>query len=170
LTKQLVELHGGRIDVESVVGKGSLFTVWLPDQPLTSSKGTANHKKNTNSHGSIVLVEDDGESAALICEVLTAAGYHIVWLIDGSTALAQIELLQPKAVIVDWQLRGMDGYEITYCLRSSPSTQHIKVLALTTHAITKEQEFDLNAIVDDYLSKPIKQSQLLRQVSSLMKH
>lgn len=170
LTKQLVELHGGRIDVESVVGKGSLFTVWLPDQPLVSSKATANHKKNSNSHGSIVLVEDDGESAALICEVLTAAGYHVVWLIDGSTALAQIELLQPKAVIVDWQLRGMDGYEITYCLRSSPSTQHIKVLALTTHAITKEQEIDLSTIADDYLVKPIKQSQLLRQVTILMKH
>ncbi len=171
LTKQLIELHGGRIEVESVVGEGSVFTVWLPDQPLAatmSSKGTISHAKSSNPQGSIVLVEDNGESATLICEILTAAGYHVVWLIDGSTALGQIELLQPKTVIVDWQLRGVDGYEITHCLRNSPTTQHIKVLALITPTLSEDQEDDITAIVDHFLPKPIEPAQLLDQVTVLM--
>lgn len=171
LTKQLIELHGGSIEVESVVGEGSIFTVWLPDQPLAatlSNKGAVSHRKNSDPQGSIVLVEDNGESATLICEILTTAGYHVVWLIDGSTALGQIELLQPKTVIVDWQLRGVDGYEITHCLRNSPTTQHIKVLALITPTLTEDQEDNISAIVDHFLPKPIEPAQLLDQVTVLM--
>jgi two-component system sensor histidine kinase/response regulator len=71
-------------------------------------------------------VEDHEESATPICEILTAAGYQVVWLIDGSTAVEQIELLQPKAVIVDWQLRGMDGYEITTACVTHPQPNKSK--------------------------------------------
>lgn len=171
LTKQFVELHGGRIEVESVVGEGSCFTVWLPNQPLASStsmKESALDRKNFIVQGSIVLVESQEESATSICEILTAAGYHVVWLIDGSTAFQQIELLQPNAVIVDWQLRGMDGYEIAHCLRNSPSTQQIKILALTMSTIAEDQEDEFSALIDDYLLKPVEPLQLLQRVTALM--
>ncbi len=169
LTKQLVELHGGRIEVESVAGEGSCFTVWLPTQQKdTAAKTTTIQRKNSSSQGSIVLVEDQEENATPICEILTAAGYHVVWLIDGSTAFEQIQLLQPKAVIVNWQLTGVDGDEISYCLRNSPKTQQIKVLALMTSSLTTVQADELNGRVDDYLSKPIEPTLLLDKVMALM--
>lgn len=170
LTKQLVELHGGRITVESVFGEGSLFTVWLPSQLLVTAtpKVTTTPTYISLPHGSIVLVEDQEEIATSICEILTAASYQIIWLTDASTAVAQIALLQPKAVILGWQLLGMDGSEMTHSLRSSPETEQIKVLALTTPTLSEDQEHDLNAIADDYLHKPIEPMQLLHKVTALM--
>jgi two-component system, sensor histidine kinase and response regulator len=169
LTKQLVELHGGRIEVESVVDEGSCFTVWLPiQQKDTAAKTVAIQRKNSSSQGSIVLVEEQEENATPICEILTAAGYHVVWLIDGPTAFEQIQLLQPKAVIVNWQLTGVDGDEISYCLRNSPKTQQIKVLALMTSTLTAVKRDELNGCVDDYLSKPIEPTLLLDKVMALM--
>ncbi len=171
LTKQLVELHAGRIEVESALGEGSVFTVWLPCQPLdttASANVTATQENTSKPQGSIVLVEDQEESATPICEILTTAGYQVVWLLDGSSALGQIELLQPKAVIVNWHLRGMDGYEISYYLRNSPATQHIKVLALTTSTPLQQQEYDLRSLIDDYLAKPVEPAQLLHKVTALV--
>jgi two-component system, sensor histidine kinase and response regulator len=171
LTKQLVELHGGRITVESVVAQGSLFTVWLPNHPTTteeSIKATLTPSYLSIPNGIIVLVEDQEETATSICEILTAGGYQIIWLIDASTAVAQIALLQPKAVILGWQLAGMDGFEMMQCLRNSPETQRIKVLALTNPSLPENQEQSLSRVVDDYLYKPIEPLQLLHKVIAMM--
>ncbi|MFB8788850.1 MAG: ATP-binding protein [Potamolinea sp.] len=171
LTKQLVELHGGRIEVESVLNEGSLFTVCLPNQPKISAQLTKEahvHKQNYQPQGSILLIEEQEENATLICDILTAAGYQIVWLINGSTAIDQIELLQPKAVILDWQLQGRDGYEVIEYLRNSPATKHIKVLALTNSTVTDLDEQELSWTVDDFLSKPVEPMQLLDKITTLM--
>lgn len=170
LTKQLVDLHGGRITVESVVAQGSLFTVWLPNNPTTTD---AIKLKVTPSYisiasGTIVLVEDQEETATSICEILTAGGYQIIWLTDASTAVEQIALLQPKAVILGWQLAGMDGWEMMQFLRNSPETQGIKVLALINSSLSENQEQDLKMTVDDYLYKPIEPLQLLHKVLAIM--
>ncbi|MBW4492003.1 MAG: response regulator [Oscillatoria princeps RMCB-10] len=169
LTKQLVELHGGMIEVESAVGEGSTFTVWLPAQPLSPAvpalAAQAPKESPARFQGGIVLIEDDEEMATLMCDILTAAGYQVVWLIEGSTAIEQIELLEPVAVIVDMELPGMDGNEIISELRQSPVGQQLKVLGLTAktpHALELGGEG-----ADDLLLKPVQPARLLQKITKL---
>ncbi|MCU0547457.1 MAG: ATP-binding protein [Oscillatoriaceae cyanobacterium Prado104] len=176
LTKQLVELHGGAIEVNSTVDVGSTFTVFIPAQSLVKDELSRDKHENLNSplmshsalRGSIVLVEADEETAMLICNILTAAGMQVVWIIEGSAAVAQIELLQPNATIVDMRLPGMSGREIIHQLRQKPATQNIKILALTAGEIPAGEISAATGGADDCLVKPIHPQQLLDKVMVLM--
>jgi len=165
LTKQLVELNHGRIEVKSTIGKGSTFTVWIPNNIDKQRKILA--KKHTEPilgfNKTIILIEKDEETATLICELLTAAQYQIVWLIDSSTALKKVELLQPKLVIVDKELS--EHYHISRDLRYLKTTQNIKILLLSNQISYNEQNE-----IDDYLLKPIQPNLLLQRITSLLSY
>lgn len=135
LTKQLVELHGGQIEVESAVNVGSIFTVMLPAQSLTSRKGDPKPSKFLefqHSEKRIILIEKHEAIAHLLCDLLTAAGHQVIWMIDGMTALQQIEILKPEVVIVSTQLAGMSTSELLQRLRQQNLRQPFKVLVLAT--------------------------------------
>ncbi|MGB8698032.1 MAG: ATP-binding protein, partial [Thermosynechococcaceae cyanobacterium] len=96
LTKQFVDMHHGWIEVNSAAGQGATFTVELPNQRLLQSgDAMLQLPYSPDNNTRIVLIEDDEEVATLICEMLTAAGYHVVWLLEDSTAIEQIHFLQP---------------------------------------------------------------------------
>ncbi|NET84886.1 MAG: response regulator, partial [Moorea sp. SIO1F2] len=159
------------IEVESVVGEGSCFTVWLPTQPMvpaTSGKAMPKSNLTLKAQGTVALVENQEEMATLICEILTAAGYKVIWLIDGSTAIKQIALLKPQTIIIDWQLPTREGYEMTQWLRQSSTTGGVKILALTIPSLPNIEQQEMMEVVDDYLYKPIEPMDLLYRVMALV--
>jgi two-component system sensor histidine kinase/response regulator len=174
LTKQLVELHNGRIEVESTVGSGSTFTVWLPVQPVPTNINSiglrsvnGNEPLPIKPAGQVVLIEDREEVAILICDILTSASYQVVWLSETANAIEQIKLLEPSLAIVDLRLIGVDDYEVTHYLRHSSATRQIKVLALIADEVPEDWESDLVATIDDYLPQPIHPEKLLQKVLAL---
>jgi len=134
LTKQLVDLHGGWIDVKSTAGVGSVFTVRLPPQSIDDRQQIPKTRSLTVSSpvkGRIVLIEHREETANLICDVLTAAGYQIIWMMEGANAIEQIEVLRPIAVIANAHLPDIDGHNLIQQLRRNPATKSLKIIVLT---------------------------------------
>ena len=173
LTKQLVELHSGIIEVESTVNIGSTFTVKLPAQPLKLANEKLKQKGESASNilslqGTVVLIEQEEDLATIICDILTAAGLKVVWIIEGSTAVEQIILLQPVAVILDIDLPGIDGVDIIQQLCTTSSTKNIKILALTTVNTEINREYYYAAGVDECLTKPINLEYLLSKMIVLL--
>jgi two-component system, sensor histidine kinase and response regulator len=167
LTKQLVDLHQGWIGVESTEGKGSVFTVELPMQALPFANLTA-EPESLLAAGRIILIEAQEDSATLICDILTAAGYQVIWMIDPATAVQQIQLLQPLAVITALDLPSMDGYAIVHQLRQHPITNEIKIIALTSSLLPEEQQELLAIGANSYLTRPIDPEHLLYKVAAVL--
>jgi two-component system sensor histidine kinase/response regulator len=171
LTKQLVELHGGWIDVESTLEVGSVFTIGLPMQLSDAAPSACLQAPYTipeAAQGRIVLVESHEDSANIICDILTAAGYQIVWMVGGSTAVMQLEVLHPLVTLIDTQLSDSDSYEIMRQIRQNPATKKLKVIAISPIDTPEERERCLQVGADDYLARPIAPEQVLHKVSQLL--
>jgi two-component system sensor histidine kinase/response regulator len=168
LTKQLVELHGGWIEVESTVGVGSVFTVKLPMQKLSASGKSSRTTKLAAdpAQGRIILIEPNEDSASFICDLLLAAGYQVVWMLEGLAVTNQLEMLLPATIIMNVRLPDVDGRHLIRSLRQNPATEHLKVLAIVPAGdIDLKQWQDIGA--DDVLSQPIHPEALLQKVRLL---
>jgi two-component system, sensor histidine kinase and response regulator len=168
LTKQLVELHGGSIKVSSEVGVGSVFTVRIPQQQAISLAAPEPAPTLEPSVGRIVLVEDNEETASLICDMLTAAAYQVIWVVDGSQVLNQVELLQPAAVITSLTLASADGSDILAALHRATGAIKPKILALLDVDDKDQVAQALDAGASACVAKPIDPKQLLSTVNAVM--
>ncbi|ESA36612.1 gaf sensor hybrid histidine kinase [Leptolyngbya sp. Heron Island J] len=169
LTKQLVELHNGSIQVVSTPGKGSMFTVRIPLQQPDGIITPGQSIEPTT--GRIILLEDDETSASLICDLLTAANYQVIWVIEGSRIVHQVEILQPVAIILNHHLVSGNSHYIVDDLKRYVATSGIKVISLmdagdmaTDGGLSEDMSMDG---FDDYLVKPIHPPTLLNKIQSL---
>jgi len=183
LVKRIVELHGGQVGLTSEVGVGSCFTIELPCLPskLDSSEGTSDHQPpatselDTLSHNQIrtdmpliLLAEDNEANISTISSYLGAKGYRILLAKDGKQAIDFATNHQPKLILMDIQMPGMDGLEAMKQIRSNPNLIDIPMIALTALAMTGDRERCLAAGANDYLTKPVKLKQLASLIEKLL--
>ena len=104
---------------------------------------------------SILIVDDNPINLKLAKVLLTQEGYEVKTAPDAEEALKIIGVLKPRLILMDIQLPGMDGLELTRRLKNSPETQEILVLALTAYAMKGDDEKAIAAGCDGYVTKPI---------------
>jgi two-component system, cell cycle response regulator DivK len=98
--------------------------------------------------------------------ILANEGYDVWTAADAEDALALLRTSRPKVILMDLQLPGMDGLQLTRQLKADPSTRSIGIIALTAYAMKGDEEKALAAGCDGYLSKPIDTERLPEIVGS----
>ena len=104
---------------------------------------------------SILVVDDNPANAALVSFLLKKRGYEVRTAADAAEALAIVGEFSPRLIMMDIQLPGMDGLELTRRLKADPSTRQTIIIALTAYAMKGDEERARQAGCDGYVSKPI---------------
>lgn len=113
----------------------------------------------------VLLVEDNEVNLRLARDMLRRAGYRVVGARTGAEALANLDRYSIDAVLMDIQLPDMDGLEATARIRSLPAGARVPIIAMTAHAMKGDAERFMQAGLDDYLSKPVNQGELLQALA-----
>jgi len=103
----------------------------------------------------ILIVDDNPTNLKLVTYLVKSHGHEVVTASDAETALATIAARHPTVILMDLQLPGIDGLELTRRLKADPTTRSIPIVALTAYAMKGDQEKALAAGCDDYVTKPI---------------
>lgn len=171
ITKELVQLMGGKITVESRLGEGSTFSVELPmplskqselplfvGEPCLPPKSVATQAPVVSGSWRVLLAEDNPTTQSLISILLQQMGIELTIVDNGQAAVDSLKSTKVDLILMDCQMPLLDGFGATAQLRALGITTPI--VALTAYARAEDEEQCLLAGMDDFLSKPFRQSQL----------
>ncbi|MEL6286437.1 MAG: response regulator, partial [Pseudomonadota bacterium] len=117
---------------------------------------------------SVLVVEDNELNMRLFCDLLDSFGYKTFRCHNGGDALQMTRATRPDLIIMDIQLPGTSGLDITRSIKDDPDLREIPVLAVTAFAMRTDEERVREAGCEGYLSKPIQMSSFIRAVEGLM--
>jgi CheY-like chemotaxis protein len=117
---------------------------------------------------SVLIVDDNPINMKLIRVLLTSEGYDVRTAGDAGEALAVLKQWHPGLILMDIQLPGIDGLELTRRLKSDPVTEQIIIIGLTAYAMKGDEERILAAGCDGYIAKPINTRKLPRLITALI--
>lgn len=179
VTKDLVELMGGTVEVISEVGEGSRFEVRLPLQWLRKSKVSRSEekkeiKKRKSGIKRILIVDDNEINLEIENEVLRQAEFLVETATDGSIAVEKVKQSQPgyyDLILMDIQMPVMDGYDATRTIREieNPALAGIPIIAVSANTFEEDKRMAMESGMNAHLGKPLEPPKLYKMIRKFFK-
>jgi len=175
ITKNIVELMGGKIGVESHVGTGSTFWIELPEHSSDASKKDEVSKvakvgleipKDINNK-KVLYIEDNQANLRLVSQLMLSQPH--IHLLTANEPIKGLELVSkhlPDLILLDINLPGMSGFEVLQRLQNNKALKNIPVVAISANAMPKDIERGIEAGFNEYITKPIDINKLMSTVLS----
>lgn len=189
LTKELVELHNGKIEVQSERNKGTTFLVNFPLKPIEGNQENTFLIDPSNMHQQVaptpnqplekitpldknaykvLVTEDNPELRQFICNEL-ATTYQVIEASNGAEGIEQALKQVPDLIITDIMMPQTDGFSLVKTLRQATTTSHIPIIILSAKASPESKLKGLEIGSDDYLTKPFSSKELLLKVRNILR-
>lgn len=177
ISQKLMHVLGGRIEVSSTLGKGSIFTMHLPlqppanlvvrksQQPALGPLVQASPKKNKKRKPHILVIDDDDNARLAMRFILEDEGYEVTFAEGGEEALPLAQREQPDLILMDIMMPKLDGYQVARALKSQKQLKHTPLIALTARAMKGDREKAFAAGCDDYLTKPFETVDIIAMIT-----
>ncbi|WP_164821688.1 hybrid sensor histidine kinase/response regulator [Paenibacillus koleovorans] len=192
ITKRLVELHGGSIQVQSVEGEGSIFSFAMPAEltPPTQQQeqaGLASSSEvlrqvevppryqqrieaSAESSATVLVVDDDAANRQVLINLLSVDNYAVIAAASAAEALQEIaeRTISIDLIILDMMMPGMNGYELTRLVRERFSLTELPIVMLTARSWPEDMLAGFDAGVNDFLGKPVDAGELRARIRTLI--
>ena len=174
ITNKLVEAMGGKISVDSIVGKGSTFKVTLKKVAVASVEDISEDLEKTPIDNikfkkqTILVVDDIESNRILLKETLKPYNLSTIEVKNGKEGIDAAKKYHPDLILMDIRMPVMNGYEATGKIKKDSNLKNIPVIILTASAM-KEQEEKIKKInCEGYIRKPIKKAELIQELTKYL--
>lgn len=190
LTKELVELHKGKIWVDSQAGKGTTFSFSVPQKLMTKGSSSAKtvatltsahdpaieesitameeEKSPASSDAPLLQIIEDNPEIRLYLKSCLEQEYQLIEASDGEAGIELAIQKIPDLIITDVMMPKKDGFEVTEAIKSNEKTSHIPIIILTGKSSRESKITGLQTSADDYLTKPFDAEELRLRISNLL--
>lgn len=138
-----------------------------PHDDPQRERDAADHERPEADRPRVLVVDDHEDAGMMLAEVLSISGFTPLHVLDGPSALAQVEAFRPHAALIDIGLPDMDGYELARRLRALPTLAATRLIAVTGHGLDADRARSREAGFDHHLVKPVEIPALLAALADL---
>jgi PAS domain S-box-containing protein len=166
ITRHFCTMLGGSVEAKSSPGKGSTFTMILPDRiakPVVLAPAEPRVSQRTNDKGAIrvLVIDDDPVVHEVLSATLSREGYEIIHAYDGGEALQIMRTSQPDIVTLDVMMPKIDGWSLLGIMKSESTLQNIPVIMLT---IVDDRNLGFSLGASEFMTKPIDRTRLVELI------